>query len=152
MTYALIIDNTIQSTGRLPESARRIDTDEWVMGLDTAPPDLLAATGWAEVVDTPRPDDTTTTTHDHSVELVNGTPTVVWTERAKTQDELDAETQQTNEGTLNQRADTAIGDLRTIRDSSGNLTNAQLSSAVRAIAGAGIVIIRLLIRKLDGTE
>lgn len=91
MAYALVTNNTIQGVGRLPSSARRLDTGEWVMGLDTAPPELVRATGWYEVVDTPRPADTPTTTHDRSVELVNGIPTVTWTERDKTQGELDAE-------------------------------------------------------------
>lgn len=92
-TYALVTDDTIQSIGRLPNAARRLDTGEWVMGLDTAPPELVQATGWYEVVDTARPDDTTTTTHNRSIELVAGVPTVVWTERAKTADELASEQQ-----------------------------------------------------------
>jgi hypothetical protein len=59
------------------------------MGLRDAPVDLQQATGWYEVVDTARPADTPTTTHDRTVELAAGTPTVVWTERNKTQTELD---------------------------------------------------------------
>jgi hypothetical protein len=89
MAYALIDNGQIESVGALPVAARRQDTGEWVMGLRDAPVDLQQATGWFEVVDTVRPDDTPTTTHDRSVELVAGTPTVVWTERNKTQPELD---------------------------------------------------------------
>ena len=42
---------------------------------------LRQATGWHEITNTARPDDTDTTTHDRTIELVAGVPTVVWTER-----------------------------------------------------------------------
>jgi len=88
MTFARIIDTTIDTIGRLPDSARRLDNDRWVLGLRTAPAELQQVCGWYEIADTERPADTPTTTHDRSVELVAGTPTVVWTERAKTDQEL----------------------------------------------------------------
>lgn len=88
MSYALVIDDTIQKVGALPKSARRLDNQAWVMGLPDADTATQQATGWFEVVDTTRPDDTATTTHDRSIELVGGVPTVVWTERDKTEDEL----------------------------------------------------------------
>lgn len=80
----------IARIGAMPYSARRLDTGDWVLGLRDADPSLQQATGWYEVVDTPRPDDTPTTTHDRSVELVAGIPTVTWTERPFTAEELDA--------------------------------------------------------------
>jgi hypothetical protein len=55
----------------------------WVLGLPSADAETQEATGWFLVTDTTRPDDTETHTHDRSVELVNGTPTVVWTQREK---------------------------------------------------------------------
>ena len=89
--HAHVIDNTIVATG-LPGSARRLDTGDWVLALGDADTATQEACGWYEVVDTPRPDDTDTTTHDQSYELVDGVPTVVWTERAKTDDELNPPT------------------------------------------------------------
>lgn len=89
--FALVIDNTVQSVGRPPRSARRLDTGQWVMGLADAPQELQRACGWYEVVGTPRPADTATTTHDRSYEWDGVTVTVTWTERPKTQDELNAE-------------------------------------------------------------
>ena len=83
-----IVVPIIQRTGQLPRSARRLDTNQWVMGLATAPVDAQQACGWYEIVTTDKPDDTDTTTHDRSIELVNGVPTIVWTERDKTADEL----------------------------------------------------------------
>ena len=92
MAYALVTDGTIDAvSGRLPTAARRLDTDEWVMGLRDADTATQQATGWFEIQDTVRPADTPTTTHDRSVELVADVPTVVWTERDKTAGELQAE-------------------------------------------------------------
>lgn len=88
MSYALVIDDTIVTTGGLPVSARRLDSGAWVLGLRDADSATQEACGWYAIVDTARPDDTATTTHDQLIELVAGVPTVVWTERAKTAEEL----------------------------------------------------------------
>lgn len=89
MSYAQIIDNAIVATrGTPPASARRLDTGQWVLALRDADTATQEACGWHEVVDVARPDDTDTTTHDRSIDLVAGVPTAVWTERAKTDDEL----------------------------------------------------------------
>ena len=82
--YAYIVDGIVQATGRLPSSARRRDTGQWVLGLADATVTLQQACGWFQVVDTARPEDTATTTHDRDVVLVAGTPTVIWTERTLT--------------------------------------------------------------------
>jgi hypothetical protein len=54
--------------------------------------------------------------------------------------------------TLNERADAALADLRTIATSTGTLTGAQLSNAVRVLARVGIALIRLELRRLDDTD
>jgi hypothetical protein len=58
----------------------------------------------------------------------------------------------TNYRTLETRADQALTDLRTIATSEGSLSNAQLSNAVRVIARVCIALIRLELRRLEGTE
>lgn len=131
------------------------------MGLDTAPADLLAATGWAEVVEAERPADTDTTTHDRSVELVDGVPTVVWTERAKTQAELDADTEQGNASAIDTAITNALAELRMMADHpalpvvpSGTHTTAQLSNYMRALrdeAQTNRVGIQRLCETLIGT-
>lgn len=63
----------------------------------------------------------------------------------------DAGWRDTNEDTIEARADQALSDLRTVRDSTGELSNAQLSDAVRLFARVLIAIVRLAIRKLDST-
>ena len=87
--YARVVNNTIDTLGGLPNGARRLDDGAWV----TPPKDAwtqsdLEACGWFEVQETLRPDDTDTMTHDRSVELVDGTPVVVWTPRDRTAEEL----------------------------------------------------------------
>lgn len=87
--YAHVTDNTITDTAwRLPRAARRLDTGQWVLGLPHAATRLQQACGWREVTETERPDDTDTTTHERTIELVDGTPTAVWTERPLTDREL----------------------------------------------------------------
>lgn len=94
--YALVIDNTIEAVqGRLPRGA---DADgQWI---EPVTEQNAASCGWLPVVDVPRPADTDTDTHDRTVELVNGTPTVVWTARPWTPDELLSRARQTTSDTL----------------------------------------------------
>ena len=54
-----------------------------------------------------------------------------------------------NAATLRTRADEALADLRTIATSSGTLTAAQLSNAVRLCARVLIALVRLHLSKLD---
>jgi hypothetical protein len=90
MTFAQVTNDTITTIGRLPSAARRLDNGNWVLGLPDASVELQEACGWFPLVTVDRPADTETTTFDRTVELVAGLPTVVWTERPKTQAELDA--------------------------------------------------------------
>lgn len=59
-----------------------------VSGITPTNTAMLAACGWHPVTDTPRPDDTDTTTHDRSVSNIDGTWTVTWTKRDLTVDEM----------------------------------------------------------------
>lgn len=54
--------------------------------------------------------------------------------------------------TVRTRVDQALDGLRQIRDSSGTLTAAQLSQAVRLLARVQIALVRLVLRKLDDTD
>lgn len=57
-----------------------------------------------------------------------------------------------NEDALRQRAENALADLRTVAGSSGTLTGAQLSNAVRLLARVAAALIRLHLRRLEGTD
>jgi hypothetical protein len=103
--YALVVDGQIQSTGRLPESARRLDDGAWVMGLATAGLELQAACGYLEVVEPTRPTITTAQTFDDdTIELVAGVPTRVYHVRAKTAGELANDVANANRTLLSDRA------------------------------------------------
>jgi hypothetical protein len=85
MQYALVINDAIEAVGRLPKGA---DADgQWIEPLTV---DNAHQAGWFPVVEVARPV-STDTDWTRTVELVNGTPTVVWTARAWTQAELDAQ-------------------------------------------------------------
>jgi hypothetical protein len=100
--FALVVDGQIANTrGEVPDTARRLDTGEWVLGLrEYADQATREACGWYQVTDTVRPADTATHTTVQSVELVAGVPTVVWTPRAFTADELAGFARQANLATL----------------------------------------------------
>lgn len=85
--YALIQSDTITQVGALPRLWW--DGTRW---WDYRDPDAdPTVQGWRSVVRTPRPADTATTTHEWSVQLIDGAPVEVWTERDKTPDEIEAE-------------------------------------------------------------
>jgi len=149
--YALVQSNATQSVGRLPASARRLDTQEWVMGLETAGATLQQACGYFPVTDVPRPADTATDTFDRSVQLVNGTPTVVWTRRPMTAQELANVTATANRATIQQQATTALDTNRTFL-AIASPTNAQTLAQVKALTRQNQGIIRLLLNQLDGTN
>lgn len=88
--FALVSDGQVQRVaGALPAAARSLVSGEWV-----CPPDGAWTTaqhescGWFEVEETPRPADTLDSTFDSDVELIDATPTLVWTMRDKTDEEL----------------------------------------------------------------
>ena len=127
MTYAQVTANTITAeSGLPPQSARRLDTQQWVLGLRDAPVALQQACGWFAVTDVTRPADTPTTTHDRSIALVNGTPTVVWTSRPKTADELKADTINANDSSIRSKILAAIdGNVTALDQLSTAISNVQ---------------------------
>lgn len=141
MIYTQVIDGTVTAeSGRVPQAARRLDTGQWVLGLRDASVDVQQACGWFAGTDTPRPVDTQTTTHDRSVELVGGTPTVVWTERAWAADELAARQVAANATTIDAAITNALAELQQVINApaletvpAGTMSTAQLSNVLRAL-------------------
>lgn len=146
--YAHITNGEITTVqGRLPRGA---DADgQWI---EPVTEDNAALCGWFPVVNVARPADTDTHTHDRSVELVNGTPTVVWTQRAWTAEELAARTADANRATIGARVQAHVDALKLIKNSSGTLTGLQLSNAVRALAAAQLDVMRFLHNRLDALD
>jgi hypothetical protein len=91
MSFAFV-DQGVATVGRLPKSARRLDTRQWVMGLVEAPTELREACGWFQVTEAAAPNVTADQVAEVSVAVVDGRPVQQWTIRAKTADELAADT------------------------------------------------------------
>jgi len=143
--YAHIDNNTITAIGRLPQGA---DADGQWLTLDA---DNAHLAGWFEVVDTARPADTDTTTHDRSVDLVNGTPTVVWTPRDWTGDEQTARTAEANGATIRSQAEQAMaGNTKFLAISAP--TQAQVLAQVKALTRQNQGLIRLALNKFDAVD
>lgn len=144
MAYALVTGGQVQAVmGAPPNAARRLDTGAWVMPYDRQwTPSDLAACGLAEIVETTRPDDTPTLTHDRTVELVAGAPTVVWVQRAKTAEEQTGTTRVANRAALLTQAANAIATNTTFL-AIASPTNAQTLAQVRALSRQNRVLIRL---------
>ncbi len=67
-------------------------------------------------------------------------------------DEIEVPDEQINAQTLNARADSVLTDLRALANTSGNLSSAQVSGAVRVLARALLTLSRLHWGRLDGTD
>jgi hypothetical protein len=152
MSYARVIDGAVESeTGALPDGAERLDTGEWVLGLPDAPVDVQRATGWHEVDDTPRPDDTDTTTHDRTLTLVGDTPTVTWVERPKTQAELDAATASANHSNIVTNLNADMAAMQATIDTPNATINANPASYIKSQARMLRRLGRLALNDLDGS-
>jgi hypothetical protein len=177
--YAQIIDNSIQALGRLPRSARRLDTGQWVMGLATASTDLQRACGWWEVVDTDPPTVTDSQVAEQTVDLLIGVPIRVWTVRDKTAEELAADAEDANRVAIETAAHEALDSNRADITQAQNIaaqadtvssatftTNVQRDTATRGLATAVKLLaqqseaqarqlnalIRLTLQDLTGTD
>jgi len=136
--YAQITNDTITTIGRLPVSARRLDTGQWVMGLANAPTELVEACGWHPVIDTPPAYDPATHVLERgTVELTAGTPTVQYTVRAKTADELAADQRAIADDAEREQAKTAVTNLRAYIDTA-TPTNAQTVAAVKLLCRVAV--------------
>ena len=73
-----------------PPTEGELPDGRTVSGITPTNTTMLAACGWHPVTDTPRPDDTDTTTHDRTLTSVDGVWVEQWTPRPWTDDELTA--------------------------------------------------------------
>lgn len=133
MSFALINSGAVKAVGRLPNSARRLDTGQWVMGLTSAPTALVEACGWFPVTDEPPTYNTTTEVLERgAVEVVDGRPLRAYTVRAKTAAELaeDAEVADRNAKRIN--VANAVATLRQWADDAEN-TDVTATNAVQVL-------------------
>jgi hypothetical protein len=145
MTYARVLDDAIASTDPPPDILRADDPTaggrEWDLrrhDIDEATweADIIGPHGWAPVVTTPRPPDTDTTTHDYTVDVVDGDPVEVWTPRPWTPDELASREGQANTTQLVAESDEAVDKLVAVVEALNAITaftNAEVNANPAAV-------------------
>ena len=140
-TFVNVVNAQIVQVGGMPRSGRRLDNGAWVLGLRDADEATRQACGWFELVETPRPTPEEGNTVDKTIELVDGIPTVTWTERAKTDAELDADAQDTKE---QQQLDRLQTNFQELRQTPPALDNAQLRDEVRLLRSMVLDLTRIV--------
>jgi hypothetical protein len=141
--WAEIVDGAVAATrGRLPGSLRRVDSGAWVCPPDGSWSDVEAALcGWFQVAEVAAPAVTAAQVAEPSIGVVNGLPVQQWTIRAKTADELAADTATRVHGDLRTRMRAAVGDNAAYL-AIGAPTNAQNLAQIRRLTRQMNALIR----------
>jgi hypothetical protein len=151
MSFYHLPTNTERHPGRLEtklSDGAQLGPPDWIGWT----PELAALCGFVTITHAARPDDTATDTHDRSVELVDGTPTVVWTSREWTLDELAARAAQANDATIRARVADALDANRSFL-AVESPTNAQTLAQVKALTRQTQALIRLVTAQTaDGVD
>jgi hypothetical protein len=149
MSYALVIDNGVQSEGPLPASARRLDTGQYVMSLPTVA--LQEACGYFLVKTTARPADTATETYDRSVTFAAGVATETWSKRDKTQGEIDNASTAANHSSIITNLNQDMDKMQATIDATNATINANPATFIKDIARMNRRLGRLALSDLDGS-
>lgn len=137
--FAHVTDGIVDAVGQPPQVV--YDGGRW---WDLRDRDLatLALVGWFPVVEAARPADTATTRWEPVFTPAGDTVTQSWVEVNKTQEQIDAETSETNRQTLIDTAKaayssnvSAITRLQNFANGTATLTNTQRDTALRDLAG-----------------
>ena len=153
MSYARVLDidtdgeiaPAIVSTEQPPELLEPIDVTaenrwwdlrhhDW--DLATWEDEIIGPHGWLPVVHVDRPPDTPTDTHDYSLELVDGVPTEVWTQRPWTPEELGSQEAAVNTTQMVAESDEAVDKLVLVVENLNaltDMTNADINANPAAI-------------------
>jgi len=135
MTYALVQDGEIKQ-----EDYPRY----WFDGIRfwdfrEEPPD--PSTGWLPVVETPHPGNTEFSTYSRKLELIDGVPTVVWVEFAKSPIELEQQIRDANTRLLREELQQqimalilAVNDLNAITDLTNTAINQNPAQTIKVLA------------------
>lgn len=146
MSYARIVNNVITEFG-LPNSARRLDTNEWVMGLNESfcPESLRAACGFFVIDESAiQPPNTTTTFFLATYEVNTGRPVLVWVETPKEPEQITKESREFNlEGLLLQARNAIIDNNAFLADN--NVNNAEAVAQIQRLTQQNNRIIRVIV-------
>ena len=139
MSYARVLDGTA-TAGHPPDlldpsdvtaEGRWWDLRRHDQPLEEWESDTVGPHGWAPIVETPRPPDTDTTTHDYSLDVVDGQPVETWTPRPWTPAELEARTAQANTTQMVTESDESVDKLVAVVEALNaitDLTNAEINA------------------------
>lgn len=145
MTMYAFVQNGTATAGGLPASARRVDTQEWVMGLASAPVELVEACGWFVVTEVAAPVyNAATQKLVQSLTVTNGRPVQTWTVVALSAGELTEVARNATAATLETQAKNAIAANATYL-AIVSPSNAQVAAQVRALTQQNTAIIRRLL-------
>ena len=150
MSYARVIDDQIISTDQPPDlldpgdltaEGRWWDLRQHANPTSVWESDIIGPHGWLLVSTTARPPDDAIYTYTYSIELLNGVPVEVWTERPWTQEELDAQEHADNTQKMVTASDPAvdkliatINKLNTITAATNATINANPAAYIKDIA------------------
>jgi len=146
--YAHVTDGVVDQVGGLPRLV--FDGGRW-WDLRTKDPALLASLGWYEVTLTDRPADTDTTTFDLAYEFADGAVTQVWTERAKTPEELEAEVEDANRRTIEEAISQDLDAMQAIIAQTNADLRADPAQEIKDIARAIRRIDRMILGRFENT-
>jgi hypothetical protein len=144
MSYARVLDDTA-TAGHPPDildpddptaEGRYWDLRQHDADVETWETETLAPHGWAPIVTTPRPPDTDTTTHDYSLDVVDGDPVEVWTPRPWTAEELEQREASANTTQMIAEQDESVDKLVAVVEALNALTaltNAEINANPAAI-------------------
>ena len=107
--------------------------------------------GWQEVVDVPRPSDTTSD-WTKTVELVEGVPTEVWVVRPWTLEELASQAASANQKTIEEKLANKLADMKAILDQTNADLRTDPSQEIKDLARAVRLLVRLQTGQLEGTD
>lgn len=145
--YALVRDDTVTALG-LPDSARRLDSGEWVLGLANAPENLKAACGYLPIKPTPTPEAKNDGIIERRIAIIDGAPVEEYIERPASDTERAARTAEQNGTTLRAAARTAL-DTNAQYLAIGTPSAAQIATQVRALTRQTSALIRLVLNELQ---
>lgn len=147
MAYAFVQDD-VATPGSLPKSARKLSTGEWVMGLATAPVELVEACGWYVITPVAAPAyNAATHKLEQTVTVQTGRPVQTWSVVVLNAAELLEVARNATAATLETQARNAIESNSTYL-AIGAPSNAQVVAQVRALTQQNSAIIRRVLALL----
>ena len=145
MSYARVLDEAIVSTEPPPDLLEPTDVTAEGQWWDLRhhhhtllawEGEVIGPHGWLPIVTAERPPDTAADTFDYSVELVDGVPTEVWTQRPWRPEELASQESQANVTQMTAESAEAVDKLVLVVEALNaitDLTNAEINANPAAI-------------------